>query len=126
MVHRAVGSSDRGGVRIDQHRASRHDLNGGLSIFICFIKDTGVVLVAVLTDDLIFLGDERREIDAQVCGSQPRIAGMGSIVNQAGGLNQVLGGQAAPVDTGTPQGTALGHHRRFAQVSGMNSGSEGG
>src|SRR6266496_3810883 len=51
--------------------------------------------------------------------------GMSGIVDETGRLDQVLGGQAAPVDTSAAEGAPLGHHRRFAQVLGMNGGSEG-
>ena len=50
---------------------------------------------------------------------------MGGIVDETGRLDQVLGGQAAPVDTGAAEGAPLGHHRRFTQVLCMNGGSEG-
>ncbi len=83
------------------------------------------MLIAVVEDDLILLGDERRKIDAQVCRREAWIAGVGGIVDETGRLDQVLGGQAAPVDAGAPQSTPLGHHRCFAQVFGMNGGCEG-
>src|SRR5256886_7548680 len=52
---------------------------------------------------------------------EARIAWGGGIVDQAGCFNQVLGGQAAPVDTGAAQGAPLGHHGRFAQLLCMRS-----
>src|SRR5947209_17595918 len=125
MAHLAIGSRDFSSMRIHQHRTSCYHLNAWLADFVGFIKHTSVVLIAVLTDDLVLLRDERRKIDAQVCGSQSRVAGMGSIVDQAGGFDQVLGGQAAAVDTGASEGTALGHHRRLAQVFSMDGSSEG-
>jgi len=113
-------------VRIDECHLPWHDLNGRLTFLIRVVNDAGVVLITVLVDDLILLGDERREIHVQVCRSEARIARMGGIVDQTGRLDQVLGGQASAVDTGAAQGAPLGHHRRFAQVLGMDGSGEGG
>src|SRR2546427_13303989 len=112
-------------MRIDERHLPWHDLNGRLTCLIRVVNDAVVMLITVRTDDLILLGDERREIHAETPRGEPWVAGMGSIVNETGRLDQVLGGQAAPVDTGTAQGASLGHHRRFAQLLGMNGSSEG-
>src|SRR5215469_837080 len=98
-------------MRIDERHLPWHDLNGRLTFLIRVVNDTSVVLIPVLTDDLILLGDERREINAETPRREPWVAGMGCIVNEAGRLDQVLGGQAAPVDTGAAQGAPLDHHR---------------
>src|SRR5216684_6125550 len=113
-------------MRIDQRHLPWHDLNGRLTFLIRVVNDAVVVLITVLTDDLILLGDERREIHAETPRCEPWVAGMGGIVDEAGRLDQVLGGQAAPVDTGAAQGAPLGHYRRFAQFLGMDGSGEGG
>src|SRR5712692_1682851 len=112
-------------MRIDERHLPWHDLNGRLTCLICVVNDALVVLITVRTDDLILLGDERREIHTETPRREPWIAGMGGIVDQTGRLDQVLGGQAAPVDTGAAQGAPLGHHRRFAQLLGMDGSGEG-
>src|SRR5712692_9880076 len=113
-------------MRIDERHMPWHDLNGRLTFLICVVNDAVVVLITVLTDDLILLGDECREIHAETPRREPWVAGMGGIVDQTSCLDQVLGGQAAPVDTGAAKGAPLGHHRRFAQFLGMDGSGEGG
>ncbi|OLB43375.1 MAG: hypothetical protein AUH05_06055 [Ktedonobacter sp. 13_2_20CM_53_11] len=77
-------------------------------------------------DDLILLGHQLRPTERHVDRGEARIAWVGGIVDQAGCFNQVLGGQAAPVDTGAAQGAPLGHHGRFAQLLCMDGSGEGG
>src|SRR5258708_39043041 len=103
-------------MRIDERHLPWHDLNGRLTCLIRVVNDALVVLITVLTDDLILLGDERREIHTETPRREPWVAGLGGIVDEAGRLDQGLGGQAAPGDTGAAKGAPLGYHRRFAQL----------
>src|SRR5690349_19301893 len=107
-------------MRIDERRPPWYDLNGKLTFLIRAVHDALIVLATVRTNDLVLLGDERREIDTEKPRREARIARMGGLVDQAGRLDQVLGGQAAAVDTGASEATALGHHRRFAQLLRMD------
>src|SRR5260370_40677267 len=100
-------------MRIDERHLPWHDLNGRLTFLIRVVNEAFVVLITVPTADLILLGDERREIHAQLCRHEPWVAGMGGIVDEAGRLGQGLWGRAAPGDTGASKGASRGHYRRF-------------
>ncbi len=89
------------------------------------IEQALILVGAVLLDDLIFLGHQLRPTDRHAHRGEARIAGMGGIVDQTGRLNQVFGGQAAPVGAGASDGAEFGHDGAFAEFGGVQGRGKG-
>ena len=89
------------------------------------IKQALILVGAVFLDNLIFLCDEFRPIDRHMHRGQARIAGMGSIIDEMGRFDQVLGGQAAPVGAGAPDRAKFGHHGAFAKFGSVQRRGKG-
>jgi hypothetical protein len=90
------------------------------------IYQQALVLVrAVFLNDLVFLGDQFRPTDRHMHRRQARIAGMGGIVDEVGGIDQVLGGQAPPIGSGTADRAKFGHDGAFAEFGSMERRGKG-
>src|SRR5690606_22255655 len=77
-----------------------------------------VLLLAVVEDDLVLLGDQLAKVDPQslTIGRETRVAWVTSVMKELRCLNQVLGRQATPVDAGPPYGAALDHNGGLAPL----------
>jgi hypothetical protein len=89
------------------------------------LEDVQVLLLAEGGDDLVFLGNEVPHVEAQIASGKTRVARVAGIVEQPRRLDQVLGGQAAPVDARAPYRAHLGHDRPLAQLSRGDGGGKG-
>jgi len=99
---------------------TRHDLNA-----FGIIEQALVLVRAVFLNDLVFLGDQFRPTDRHMHRRQARIARMGGIVDEVGGLDQVLGGQAPPIGSGTADRAKFGHDGAFAEFGSMERRGKG-
>ncbi len=89
------------------------------------IEQALVLVGAIFLNDLILLGHQFRPTERYVDRGEARIAWVDGIVDQAGRLDQVLGGQAAPVGAGTPDRTKFGHDGAFSEFGSVQRRGKG-
>ncbi len=104
----------------EQSYLTGHDLDT-----LRLIEQALVLVGAVLLNDLVFLGDECCPVDRHLHRGKARIAWVGGIVDQPRRLDQVLGGQAAPVGAGASDCAKFGHHGGLAKLSGVQGRGKG-
>src|SRR5579875_1902359 len=90
------------------------------------IEQALIFVGAIVLDNLIFLSDEFSPMHRHLHWRQARIAWMRGLIDQPGGLNQILRGQAAPISTGSPDRAILGHDNGFAEFGSMECCRKGG
>src|SRR5207248_583893 len=89
------------------------------------IEEAQVLPLAEGGEHLVFLGNELPEVQLQLAPGQAGVARVAGIVEQSRRLDQVLGGQAAPVDARAADSARLGHDRPLAQLKRGDGGGEG-
>jgi hypothetical protein len=89
------------------------------------IEQALVLVGAVLLDNLILLSHQLRPTERHVDRGEARIPWVGGIVDEAGCLNQVLGGETPPVGAGASDRAKFGHDGAFAKLSGVQGRGKG-
>ena len=86
--------------------------------------ETLVFALAVIVHQIVFLLDERDEIELHRRRTQSWVARVSGVVQQLGRLDQVLRGQAPAVHARAAQRALLGHDHRLPQFLRAQGGGE--
>jgi len=89
-------------------------------------QQAGVVLLAVGADQFVLLLHQGGQIEGHGRGPQAWIARVGGSVDDVSRSDQILGGQAAPVEAGSSQRALFCHHHALAQFRSTHGGGKSG